>query len=106
MRRFYDEKLLTCKTSTKILRAQCKKHPTGKLFPKLDIKYINDLIRRMAKKKNWEPNLLWSGTHNLRHAKALAMMRKATRKIRNVGGWHSSVAEKIYAMLTRELEPM
>ena len=93
IRRPFTEKPITCPTAMKILKVQSEKFPTGKIFPNLDTDYINRLIRTVASEQGWDPDLLWTGIHNLRHGKAAEVMQKAIEEVRRSA--LKSIGEKV-----------
>jgi integrase len=93
----YQEKTITCPTSRNILQVLCLRHPAGKLFPRLDTSYINSLIRAVAKEQQWDPELLWTGLHNLRHGAAARWIRYCHERLKELGGWKSSKVARWYA---------
>lgn len=95
------ERPITTPEALAILAALVKASPTGKLFKNLDVKRLSRRVADYAAKNNWDPDLWWSGIHNLRHGAAADTYRESIRAVRAVGSWQGPDAERRYGRLSR-----
>ncbi len=79
-----------------ILSTKCRMSTLGPLFPAWDEAQARDLIQGVAKKRGWDPELIWDGPHALRHGAAADAMSKALGEVRKVGAWATDSSARHY----------
>jgi integrase len=83
-----------------VLRA-LKSARTGKLFPALDVRRLSKFVSEHAAAQGWDPDLWWSGVHNLRHGSAAGLYAEGIARVRAAGSWSGPDAEQRYGRLGR-----
>ena len=72
-----------------------------KILPGLDLGKLSQVVREVAERESWDPELLWTGAHNLRHGRARKIAEAAQASLREAGSWKSDVGKRVYAELKR-----
>lgn len=77
------------------------KAPHERVLPECNLQRITQIVKEVATQARWDPDLLWSGAHNLRHGRASTVYEEALRAVQKAGAWSSSVGVRVYAEVGR-----
>lgn len=86
----YQEKPIFTQEAIELLRRLVAgKGAHDKVLPGLSLTKVTDLVKEVAVRANWDPEVLWTGAHNLRHGCAYETYRAALEQARMVGPWNA-----------------
>jgi integrase len=87
---------VTTPEGLRVLKEVARRRKTGKMFPKANAKRLSSFVKQHAQRNKWNPDLWWSGIHNLRHGLAAEVFREGILRTRAAGSWQGSDAEQRY----------
>jgi integrase len=97
-----QERPITTEHAFKVLAAlKEQRKPRDKVFPGFRRSEATRVVREMATADGWDPDLLWTGIHNLRHSRAATLLQEGLQRVRDAGGWKGRDAEHRYGRQAR-----
>lgn len=79
-------------------RVQSETERMAKIFPGLSLTRITTIVQKVSAEEFWDPELLWTGAHNLRHGRAADVYKEGMKAVRAAGSWGSDGAAMTYAL--------
>jgi integrase len=73
---FQTERPVTTPEALEVPEAIRRARPTGRFFPNVTSSTLSAFVKQVAQEEGWNPDLWWSGVHNLRHGLAAQVFRE------------------------------